>query len=105
MSEFFKKTLASPGSRFLPQWQQLTLVNPLRYFLVILCGVFLQGTPFHLLISQFWPMALIGLANVALRHGAIAISAAFALRQSGRGREAQRRCGGNEHASQQVSHV
>lgn len=40
--------------------QYITLVDPLRYFLVVLRGVFLQGTPFHLLIDQFWPMALIG---------------------------------------------
>ena len=46
--------------------QQLTLLNPMRYFLIILRGVFLQGTPFHLLISQFWPMAIIGLANLAV---------------------------------------
>ncbi|MEO6971610.1 MAG: ABC transporter permease, partial [Chthoniobacterales bacterium] len=46
--------------------QQLTFLNPLRYFLIILRGVFLQGTPFHLLISQFWPMAIIGVVNLAL---------------------------------------
>jgi ABC-2 type transport system permease protein len=46
--------------------QQLTLINPMRYFLVILRSVFLEGTPFHLLISQFWPMAIIGLVNLAV---------------------------------------
>jgi ABC-2 type transport system permease protein len=46
--------------------QRLTLINPMRYFLVILRSVFLQGTPFHLLISQFWPMAIIGLINLAV---------------------------------------
>ncbi|MFZ2162486.1 MAG: ABC transporter permease [Sideroxyarcus sp.] len=40
--------------------QYITLIDPLRYFLVVLRGVFLEGTPFHLLIPQFWPMALIG---------------------------------------------
>ena len=40
--------------------QYITLVDPLRYFLVVLRGVFLEGTPFHLLLDQFWPMALIG---------------------------------------------
>jgi len=51
----------------MPDWvQQLTYLNPMRYFLVILRGVFLQGTPFDLLIGQFWPMALIGVANLAL---------------------------------------
>ena len=44
------------------QW--LTLVNPLRYFMVILRGVFLQGAPFRLMLNQFWPMALIGVVNL-----------------------------------------
>ena len=49
----------------MPHWvQQFTLINPMRYFLVILRGVFLQGTPFYLLVNQFWPMALIGLVNL-----------------------------------------
>jgi ABC-2 type transport system permease protein len=46
--------------------QLITLLDPLRYFLVILRGVFLEGTPFQLLIHQLWPMALIGLATLAL---------------------------------------
>lgn len=51
----------------MPYWlQQLTLINPMRYFLVILRSIFLQGTSFHLLISQFWPMAIIGLVNLAV---------------------------------------
>jgi ABC-2 type transport system permease protein len=49
----------------MPHWvQQITLLNPLRYFLVILHGVFLEGTPFHLLVAQFWPMAVIGVLNL-----------------------------------------
>jgi len=44
----------------------LTYVNPMRYFMVILRGVFLEGTPFHLLYHQFWPMAVIGFLNLAL---------------------------------------
>ncbi|HKI69421.1 MAG TPA: ABC transporter permease [Verrucomicrobiae bacterium] len=51
----------------MPHWvQQITYLNPMRYFLVILRGIFLQGTPFHLLVDQFWPMALIGVINLAL---------------------------------------
>jgi ABC-2 type transport system permease protein len=51
----------------MPVWMQyLTLVNPMRYFLVIIRGVFLQGAPFGLLFSQFWPMAVIGLVNMAV---------------------------------------
>ncbi|MDE3066094.1 MAG: ABC transporter permease [Verrucomicrobiota bacterium] len=51
----------------MPDWvQQITYLDPLRYFLIILRGVFLQGTPFHLLADQFWPMALIGVVNLLL---------------------------------------
>ena len=46
--------------------QTLTLINPMRYFMVILRSVFLEGTPFHLLVNQFWPMALIGVIALAL---------------------------------------
>ncbi len=38
----------------------------MRYFMVILRGEFLEGTPFHLLIGQFWPMAVIGLVNLTV---------------------------------------
>ena len=51
----------------MPAWvQQITYLNPMRYFLVILRGVFLQGTPFDLLVGQFWPMAIIGFVNLGL---------------------------------------
>jgi len=46
--------------------QDMTLLNPMRYFLVILRGVFLEGTPFHLLLDQFWPMAAIGAVNLSV---------------------------------------
>jgi len=46
--------------------QKLTLIDPLRYFMVILRGVFLEGTPFSLLIDQFWPMAVIGFCTLAI---------------------------------------
>ncbi len=39
--------------------QHLTLVNPMRYFLVIVRGVFLEGATMRSLLPQFWPMALI----------------------------------------------
>jgi ABC-2 type transport system permease protein len=44
--------------------QNITLLNPMRYFMVILRGVFLEGTPFQLLIGQFWPMAVIGVVSL-----------------------------------------
>ena len=53
--------------RNMPQLvQDITLLNPMRYFMVVLRGVFLEGTPFHLLIHQFWPMALIGLVALGI---------------------------------------
>ena len=39
--------------------QQLTLANPMRYFLIIVRGSFLEGLPFDLLTPRLWPMALI----------------------------------------------
>ena len=57
---------ATPISNMPPLVQDLTLLNPMRYFLVILRGVFLEGTPFHLLINQFWPMAVIGIVALSI---------------------------------------
>ena len=45
------------------QW--LTYFNPMRYFLVIVRSVFLQGASFNLLWSQYWPMLLIGLVSLS----------------------------------------
>jgi ABC-2 type transport system permease protein len=45
--------------------QDFTLLNPMRYFMVVLRGVFLEGTPFPLLVGQFWPMAAIGVVTLA----------------------------------------
>jgi ABC-2 type transport system permease protein len=44
--------------------QHLTLLNPMRYFMVILRGVFLEGLPFDALMDQCWPMAVIGVLNL-----------------------------------------
>jgi ABC-2 type transport system permease protein len=53
--------------RNMPQLvQDITLINPMRYFMVVLRGVFLEGMPFHLLIHQFWPMALIGVVALSI---------------------------------------
>ena len=46
------------------QW--LTYLNPMRYFLVVVRGVFLEGADASLLVPQYWPMALIGLVTLAL---------------------------------------
>lgn len=44
--------------------QTLTLVNPLRYFMIVVRGVFLEDMPADLLWSQLWPMAIIGAATL-----------------------------------------
>ena len=41
------------------QW--LTVIDPLRYFLIILRGVFLEGDSYLLLFPYYWPMAIIAL--------------------------------------------
>ena len=57
---------ATPIANMPPLVQDLTLLNPLRYFLVVLRGVFLEGTPFHLLILPFMAMASIGAVALAI---------------------------------------
>ena len=50
----------------MPGWvQDLTLLNPMRYFLVIVRGVFLEGAGVSSLASQYWPMAMMGLVTLA----------------------------------------
>jgi len=46
--------------------QDLTYLNPMRYFLVIVRGVFLQGDGYAILADQYWPMALIALVTLSL---------------------------------------
>ena len=46
--------------------QQLTLINPMRYFLVILRGVFLEGDSYELLLNQYWPMVIIAIVTLAM---------------------------------------
>jgi ABC-2 type transport system permease protein len=57
---------STPIANMPPLVQDLTLLNPMRYFMVILRGVFLEGKPFGLLIHQLWPMALIGLIALSI---------------------------------------
>ncbi len=50
----------------MPGWvQDLTLLNPLRYFLVIVRSVFLEGASMASLTAQYWPMAVIGVVTLA----------------------------------------
>jgi drug efflux transport system permease protein len=40
-------------------------VNPMRYFLVIVRGLFLEGMPAGLLAHQLWPLSLIALVSLS----------------------------------------
>ncbi len=51
---------ATPIRNMPPLVQDLTLLNPMRYFMLYLRGVFLEGLPLSLLLDQLWPLALIG---------------------------------------------
>lgn len=57
---------ATPIANMPPLVQKITLLNPMRYFMVILRGVFLENRPIGLLIDQFWPLVVIGLVNLTL---------------------------------------
>ncbi len=46
------------------QW--LTIVNPLRYFLVIIRGIFLKGVGLEVLWPQMLALVLIGLTTLGL---------------------------------------
>ncbi|MGD8308989.1 MAG: ABC transporter permease [Chromatiales bacterium] len=51
----------------MPEWvQAITYVNPLRYFIVVLRGVFLEGRSYDLILGQFLPMVVIGVSSLSL---------------------------------------
>lgn len=56
---------ATPIANMPEAVQLLTYLDPLRYFLVVLRGVFLEGDSYGLLVDQYWPMALIGLVSLS----------------------------------------
>lgn len=55
---------ATPISNMPALIQDLTLLNPMRYGLVVIRGVFLEAADATLLWTQYWPMALIGIVNL-----------------------------------------
>ena len=57
---------ATPIANMPEAVQLITYVNPLRYFLVILRGVFLEGDGYAALADQYWPMAVIGLVSLSV---------------------------------------
>jgi ABC-2 type transport system permease protein len=46
--------------------QLITYVDPLRYFLVILRGAFLEGDSYAILQQYYWPMAIISFCTLSL---------------------------------------
>lgn len=44
--------------------QILTYINPMRYFLIIVRGIFLEGDGMAALWPQYWPLVLIGLVSM-----------------------------------------
>ena len=49
----------------MPHWlQTVTLANPLRWFLVIVRGVFLKDMPFADVVSNTWPLLIIAAATL-----------------------------------------
>lgn len=49
----------------MPQWlQPITLINPLRYFLIIVKGIFLKDIPLAEVVTQTIPLALIAVATL-----------------------------------------
>ncbi len=56
---------ATPIANMPAAVQLLTTINPLRYFLVVVRGVFLQGDGLQVLAGQYWPLALIAVATMA----------------------------------------
>ncbi|TDN65245.1 hypothetical protein [Halothiobacillus neapolitanus] len=51
-----------------PLVQDLTLINPMRYLMIILIilrGGFLEGSSFYSLLDEFWPLAAIRLITLA----------------------------------------
>lgn len=50
----------------MPDWLQVvTLANPLRWFLVVVRGVFMKGLPAELVLANTWPMAVIAVVTLS----------------------------------------
>jgi ABC-2 type transport system permease protein len=56
---------ATPIANMPQAVQLITYLDPLRYFLVVIRGVFLEGSTMDTLFSQYWPMAVIGLTTLS----------------------------------------
>jgi ABC-2 type transport system permease protein len=51
----------------MPEWlQAVTCLNPLRYMMVIVKGIFLKGIPADVVLANVWPMAAIAVGTLSL---------------------------------------
>lgn len=57
---------ATPIANMPDTVQLLTFIDPLRYFLIIVRSVFMEGVGVELLWSQYWPMAIIALLSLVV---------------------------------------
>ncbi len=57
---------ATPIANMPPLIQDITYLNPMRYFLIVVRGVFLEGASAQSLGPQYWPMLVIGLVTLAI---------------------------------------
>ncbi len=55
---------ATPIANMPQAVQYITLLDPLRYFLIILRGSFLEGAGASLFWPQYWPLAAIGVVSM-----------------------------------------
>lgn len=60
MSGFF-----TPIENMPPFWQQVTYLNPARYFIALIREIFLKATPLYLLWNQLIPLAIIGVVIIS----------------------------------------
>jgi ABC-2 type transport system permease protein len=50
----------------MPDWlQTMTLANPVRYYIVIVKGLFLKNAPAEVIFANVWPMGLIALVTLS----------------------------------------
>jgi len=56
---------ATPIANMPPFIQDITLVNPMRYFLFIVRGIFLEDLPAPIVYAHLWPMAAIAVVTLA----------------------------------------
>jgi ABC-2 type transport system permease protein len=44
--------------------RDLTMINPLRHFIALARGIFLEGQPLSMAGAEVWPLALIAVASL-----------------------------------------